>query len=85
MIITDLNAAPPAQYDVVLADPPWRFASNSKAKPGRNAQRHYDCMRFGQIAALPIKQIAKPKALRSPTTVNGGVPPVIGSIVPVNG
>lgn len=41
-------------YDIVLADPPWRFASNSAAKPGRNAMRHYPCMSVPEIAALPV-------------------------------
>jgi N6-adenosine-specific RNA methylase IME4 len=41
-------------YDIVLADPPWRFSSNSKAKPGRNAMRHYACMKDAEIAAIPI-------------------------------
>ena len=31
-------------YRVVIADPPWDFKSNSRARPGRNARRHYDCL-----------------------------------------
>lgn len=50
-------------YDIILMDPPWKFASNSKAKPGRNAMRHYDCMRDDEIAALPVAELAKPKCL----------------------
>jgi len=42
-------------YRVVIADPPWAFKSNSKAKPGRNAMRHYDTMSLEEIAALPVK------------------------------
>jgi len=41
-------------YRVIAADPPWLFKSNSKAKPGRNAMRHYDTMSLGEIAALPV-------------------------------
>lgn len=48
-------------YDIVVADPPWRFASNSEAKPGRNAMRHYPCMRDAEIAALDVP--AAPDAL----------------------
>jgi len=47
--------------DIVVADPPWRFSSNSVAKPGRNAMRHYSCMRDDEIAALDVP--AKPDAL----------------------
>jgi len=46
---------PRSDYRVVIADPPWAFKSNSKAKPGRNAMRHYDCMSLDDIAALPVK------------------------------
>lgn len=45
-------------YSVILADPPWKFSSNSKSKPGRNAFRHYDCMTAAEIAALPVASIA---------------------------
>ena len=53
----------PGGWDVILADPPWRFASNSTAKPGRNARRHYDCMTVEEISAMPVKQIAASSAL----------------------
>jgi N6-adenosine-specific RNA methylase IME4 len=53
--LTDLTRE---SYDVILADPPWKFASNSKAKPGRNALRHYECMTPGDIAGMPVKDIA---------------------------
>ena len=42
------------QFDVILADPPWRFASNSTAKPGRNVSRHYPTMTVAEIAAMPV-------------------------------
>lgn len=41
-------------YQIIVADPPWRFSSNSEARPGRNAMRHYPCMRDEEIAALPV-------------------------------
>lgn len=41
-------------YPLILADPPWRFASNSQEKPGRNAMRHYPCMRDHEIAAIKV-------------------------------
>ncbi len=45
-------------YDVIVADPLWNFASNSAARPGRNARRHYACMSLDAIAELPIKSLA---------------------------
>ena len=50
-------------FEVIVADPPWRFASNSAAKPGRNARRHYDTMTVEQIAAMPVRNIAAKSAL----------------------
>jgi N6-adenosine-specific RNA methylase IME4 len=50
-------------YRVIAADPPWQFKSNSAAKPGRNAMRHYDCMPLEDINALPVADIAAPDAI----------------------
>lgn len=50
-------------YDIMVADPPWHFASNSREKPGRNALRHYPCMSDAEIAALPIPDMLKEDAL----------------------
>lgn len=50
-------------YQVVYSDPPWAFASNSKANPGRNAMRHYDCMSLADIAALPVKEVVADDAV----------------------
>jgi len=58
-----MEGFPTGQFDVVMADPPWRFASNSKAKPGRNAQRHYECMTTPEIVALPVPQITAKAAM----------------------
>lgn len=48
---------------IVVADPAWRFSSNSVAKPGRNAMRHYPCMKDEEIAALPVSDWTEPNAL----------------------
>lgn len=50
-------------YRVICADPPWRFKSNSTAKPGRNAMRHYDCMSLESIQALPVEDVAADDAI----------------------
>lgn len=50
-------------WQVIIADPPWRFASNSAAKPGRNARRHYSTMTVPEIAAIPVRKIIAKRAL----------------------
>jgi N6-adenosine-specific RNA methylase IME4 len=50
-------------WECIYADPPWHFASNSKAKPGRNAMRHYPTMTVPEIAAMPVKDIAAKDAI----------------------
>lgn len=50
-------------YDIIAADPPWKFASNSAARPGRNAMRHYPCMTDAEICALPVADWAARDAL----------------------
>jgi len=46
------------QYDVIYADPAWKFKSNSEKKPGRNPMRHYKCMTLDEIEALPVLEYA---------------------------
>lgn len=41
-------------FDIIVADPPWKFASNSKEKPGRNAMRHYPCMTDQELCDMDI-------------------------------
>ena len=53
----------PGGWSVIVADPPWRFASNSEAKPGRNARRHYPVMALDEIAAMPVGEVAARDAL----------------------
>lgn len=50
---------PPAGgFEIIVADPPWSFTSNSHESPGKNARRHYPCMNLDEIANLPVKEIA---------------------------
>jgi N6-adenosine-specific RNA methylase IME4 len=53
-ILTDLAQARSGRYSIIVADPPWLFSSNSEAKPGRNARRHYPCMPDAEIKRLPV-------------------------------
>jgi N6-adenosine-specific RNA methylase IME4 len=50
-------------YSIIVADPPWKFASNSVAKPGRNAMRYYPCMTDAEICALPVREWAEKAAI----------------------
>ncbi len=56
-IYTDINAVPKFTHDVIYADPAWKFASNSVAKPGRNPNRHYHTMTLDEICALPVASL----------------------------
>ena len=44
-------------FQCVVADVPSRFRSNSEAKPGRNAMRHYTCHSMATIATLPVRDV----------------------------
>ncbi len=51
------------EFEVIIADPPWRFASNSDTKPGKNARGHYECMALQEIKDLPVREVAAKDAL----------------------
>jgi N6-adenosine-specific RNA methylase IME4 len=51
---------PAHHYKVVLADPPWTFATYSRKGKGRSAEAHYDCMSLAAIKALPVADWAAP-------------------------
>ena len=53
----------PRPVQIVYADPAWKFASNSVAKPGRNAMRHYPCMTDAEIMAIPVERWLANEAL----------------------
>jgi N6-adenosine-specific RNA methylase IME4 len=46
------------RYGVILADPPWTFATWSHKRKGRSAEAHYDCMSLDQIKDLPVNEWA---------------------------
>jgi N6-adenosine-specific RNA methylase IME4 len=52
--------APPQAgcYQVIYADPPWRFATYSDKGKGRSAEAHYDCLTIDEIKALPVARWA---------------------------
>ncbi len=48
------------RYNVIYADPPWRYnkRNNAKTKFGKGANGHYNLMTMQDIKALPIPKIA---------------------------
>ena len=50
---------PPCSYDVVLADPPWKFHHYSAKGEGKAATRHYRTMSFEDICALPVSHLGR--------------------------
>ena len=48
------------KYDVILADPPWRFRAWSKKGDSRSAEHHYSTMRIEDICALAVGDLAAP-------------------------
>ena len=54
------------RYRVILADPPWTFATYSAKGKGRSAEMHYDCMALDNIKALPVDRWAAPDAVDHP-------------------
>ena len=59
-IIKDLNSVT-KKYQIVYADPPWKFTSKKFQDGGRNYDKlernHYPTMSAKEIARLPIKHI----------------------------
>lgn len=57
------DGLPDRHFACVAADPDWDFKSNSIAKPGRNARRHYACSSLEEICALPVERHAARQAI----------------------
>lgn len=49
---------PARKFRVIYADPPWPFKPWGTHPDGRNATDHYPTMPVGQIAALPVADVA---------------------------
>jgi len=50
-------------YSLIMADPPWHFATRSPKGEGRSPQAHYQTMSLEDIAALPVKALAAENCL----------------------
>ena len=45
------------KYEIVYADPPWRFYTYSDKGKGRSVEKHYPTMEKSALQALPVKDI----------------------------
>ena len=50
----------PKSFRVILADPPWRFATYSDKGLGKSPERHYSTLSLADICALPVADLAAP-------------------------
>src|SRR5580704_8024328 len=62
---TELSALDPfadirerAPFSVIYADPPWYYDGGSVECGNAAADKHYETMRCGDIAALPVSEIS---------------------------
>lgn len=46
------------KYNIIYADPPWRYKVYSKKGLGRSAESHYPTMSLEDIQALPVRDLA---------------------------
>lgn len=45
------------KYQIIYADPPWKYQDKSKSHGG-GAESHYPCMSIAEICALPVEDLA---------------------------
>lgn len=53
----------PMAYDVIMADPPWRFDLWSEKGEAKSAEAQYETMDLEAIRALPVADLARPDCL----------------------
>jgi N6-adenosine-specific RNA methylase IME4 len=53
----------PHAYDLIMIDPPWHFSLYSDKGEAKSAQAQYRCMPLDEIAAMPVRMLAKPDCL----------------------
>jgi N6-adenosine-specific RNA methylase IME4 len=67
-------------YSVILADPPWTFATYSRKGKGRSAEAHYDCMSLADLKALPVADWAAPDCALFLWATDPSLPQALGVI-----
>ncbi|MFN4098177.1 MAG: MT-A70 family methyltransferase [Pararhodobacter sp.] len=58
-----MNALPAGPFQVIYADPPWRFRSWSDLGEGKSASQHYPVMDIDALCRLPIREMAAKDAV----------------------
>jgi hypothetical protein len=51
------------RWPLLLADPPWQFEEERLATPNRRTENHFPTMRFDEICALPVADLAAETAI----------------------
>lgn len=73
-----LPEPPPGGWPVILADPPWSFATFSGGKvPQRAATPHYQVMTLDALKALPVASVAASDAMLFLWVLDSMVPQAI--------
>lgn len=49
----------PLSFDLIAADPPWKFKLRSKKGELKSAEHHYQTMKLADIMALPVDHLAR--------------------------
>lgn len=50
-------------FDLIMADPPWRYKMRSEKGEAKSPMAHYDCLSIEDIARLPVSALAAPNCL----------------------
>jgi len=58
-----LSMRPHGGFNLIMADPPWRFELRSQAGEDKAPQAHYSCDDTAAICALPVESIAAENCL----------------------
>ena len=53
-----LDSLPAGRYGAILADPPWRFETQTPDGMGRSPDNHYPTMTPGEVLSLDVKNLA---------------------------
>ncbi|QXI64873.1 hypothetical protein CP157_02650 [Paracoccus marcusii] len=57
------NLRPFGGFDLIMADPPWRYEMRSEKGEAKSPMAHYDCLSIADIARLPVSALAAPNCL----------------------
>ena len=47
------------KFELIYADPPWDFRSNSEQNVGRNVRGHYNTLDLKRLKSFPVESIAE--------------------------